>query len=108
MSIKKRSIKLTKAYIDQLDRVPFEEQLENYKAAYSKKIKEANPKITKLANTKMDEAIRKNKDMESEGKYDMSMFNSDDKPKKKFYYYETEKYLDEDEELMEVAYGYQS
>ena len=106
MSIKKRSIKLTKAYIDQLDRVPFEEQLENYKAAYSKKIKEANPKITKLANTKMDEAIRKNKDMESEGKYDMSMFNSDDKPKKKFYYYETEKYLDEDEELMEVAYGY--
>lgn len=65
-----------------------------------------NPKITKLANTKMDEAIRKNKDMESEGKYDMSMFNSDDKPKKKFYYYETEKYLDEDEELMEVAYGY--
>ena len=56
----------------------------------------------------MDEAIRKNKDMESEGKYDMSMFNSDDKPKKKFYYYETEKYLDEDEELMEVAHGYYS
>ena len=49
---------------------------------------------------------QKNKEMEAYGKNDMSMFLNDDAPKKKFYYYETEKYLDEEEDLMEVAYGY--
>ena len=46
-----------------------------------------------LANTEMDKVIQKNKEMEAYGKYDMSMFLNDEKPKKKFYFYETDKYL---------------
>ena len=106
MAIKKRSIKATQAYLENLQDIPFEEQCENYKVAYGKVIKNANPKITKIANTNMDKAIRKSKDMEADGKYDMSMFLDPEKPKKKFYYYETEKYLDEEDDLTEVAYGY--
>ena len=89
-------LKATEAYLENLQDIPFEEQCENYKVAYGKVIKNANPKITKIANTNMDKAIRKSKDMEADGKYDMSMFLDPEKPKKKFYYYETEKYLDEE------------
>ena len=47
----------------------------------------------------MDKAIQKNKDIESYGKADLSIFLPE-KEKKKFYHWETEKYLDEpDEEL---------
>ena len=106
IAIKKRSLKATEAYLENLQDIPFEEQCENYKVAYGKVIKNANPKITKIANTNMDKAIRKSKDMEADGKYDMSMFLDPEKPKKKFYYYETEKYLDEEDDLTEVAYGY--
>ncbi|MBR6126778.1 DDE-type integrase/transposase/recombinase [bacterium] len=106
MEIKKRSLKITKAYLDDIEKIPFEEQCENYKTVFAKKIKKANPKITKIANTSMDQAVQKRKEMDAYGKNDMSMFLNEDAPKKKFYYYETEKYLDEDDDLMEVAYGY--
>ena len=106
MEIKKRSLKITKAYLDDIEKIPFEEQCENYKTVFAKKIKKANPKITKIANTSMDQAVQKRKEMDAYGKNDISMFLNDDAPKKKFYYYETEKYLDEDDDLMEVAYGY--
>ena len=48
----------------------------------------------------MDKAIQKNKDMESYGKADLSIFLNKEEPpkKKKFYHWETEKYLDEPEE----------
>jgi len=106
IAIKKRCLKTTEEYLENLQDIPFEEQCENYKVAYGKVIKNANPKVTKIANTNMDKAIRKSKEMESDGKYDMSMFLDPEKPKKKFYYYETEKYLDEEDDLTEVAYGY--
>ena len=106
MAIKKRSLKITKEYLKEVQSIPFSEKCENYKSAYKKDIDETKPKITKLANTIMDQVIRQNKEMEANGKYDMSMFLNDDTPKKKFYYYETEKELDEDDDLMEVAYGY--
>ena len=106
MAIKQRSLKATKAYLKGLKTIPFEEQCENYKIAYAQVNKELKPHVTRLANTEMDKVIQKNKEMEAYGKYDMSMFLNDEKPKKKFYFYETDKYLDEEEDLMEVAYGY--
>lgn len=40
LAIKKHSLKLTKAYLDNLEMIPIEEQCNNYKLAYAKKEKE--------------------------------------------------------------------
>lgn len=68
MSNKKRNLKVAKAYIQQTREIPIEEQCENYKAAYSSVERAENnkhkPKVSKLANTNMDNAIRKAKEME--------------------------------------------
>ena len=109
MSIKKRNLKVAKSYIKQTQNIPIEEQYENYKYAYNSMIKESkyNPKVTKIANTKMDQAIKKSKEMELVGKHDLGMF-MDDSPKivkdNDLYLFETDKILEE--ELKEVAYGY--
>ena len=83
----------------------FQEKCENYKAAYAKVIKDANPKISKIANTKMDKAIRKNKEMEAFGKNDLSQFlEIETKQTKPLYLFETDKILDE--EVKGAANGY--
>ena len=93
MEIKKRSLKITKAYLDDIEKIPFEEQCENYKTVFSKKIKKANPKITKIANTSMDQAVKKRKEMEAEGKYDLSLFIPEEKPEEELFLYETDRYV---------------
>ena len=105
MSIKKRNLKVAKAYIKQTQEISIEEQCENYKTAFASVEKQKKPRITKLANTNMDMAIRKNKEMVAQGKRDLSMFLNEptikDEP---LYLFETDKILDE--ELKGVAYGY--
>ena len=105
MSIKKRNLKVAKAYIKQTQEISIEEQCENYKMAFASVEKQKKPRITKLANTNMDMAIRKNKEMVAQGKRDLSMFLNEptikDEP---LYLFETDKILDE--ELKGVAYGY--
>ena len=105
MSIKKRNLKVAKAYIKQTQEISIEEQCENYKTAFASVEKQKKPRITKLANTNMDMAIRKNKEMVAQGKHDLSMFLNEptikDEP---LYLFETDKILDE--ELKGVAYGY--
>ena len=104
MEIKKRSLKLTKAYLEDIEKIPFEEQCENYKTVFAKKIKKANPKVTKIANTCMDQAVQKRKEMEQFGKNDLSMFIPDEKPKEeKLYLFETDRLIDQ--ELKGVANG---
>ena len=104
LAIKKHSLKLTKAYLDNLEMIPIEEQCNNYKLAYAKKEKESKPKVTIIANTPMDKAIRKNKDMEAFGKNDLTMFMPEQKPKEEdLYLFETDLILDE--ELKGVANG---
>ena len=93
ISAKKRCLKTTEEYLGNLQDIPFEEQCENYKVAYGKVIKKANPKVTKIANTNMDKAIRKNKEMESEGKYDLSLFIPEEKPEEELFLYETDRYV---------------
>ena len=105
MANKKRNYKIAKAYIKQIQQIPLEEQCENYKAAYASVEKEAKPKITKFANTNMDKAIRKNKEMEAFGQYDLSIFlNEEKKEEKPLYLYETDKILAE--RAKGVANGY--
>lgn len=105
MSIKKRNLKVAKAYIKQTREISLEEQCENYKTAYASFEKQTNTRVSKLANTNMDKAIRKNKEMEAFGKQDLSMFVDEtlikDEP---LYLFETDKILEE--ELKGVAYGY--
>lgn len=97
MSIKKRNLKVAKAYIKQTQEISLEEQCENYKTAYASIEKSAKPKVSKLANTNMDKAIRKNKEMELQGKYDLSMFITDTKNQDEpLYLFETDKILDEE------------
>lgn len=74
MGNKKRNLKIAKAYIKQTREIPLEEQCENYKAAYSSIEKSAKTKVSKIANTNMDKAIRKNKKMEEFGRQDLSKF----------------------------------
>lgn len=51
MSIKKRNLKVAKAYIQQTREISIEEQCENYKTAYASVEKAAKPKVSKIANT---------------------------------------------------------
>lgn len=105
MANKKRNLKVAKAYIKQTREISLEEQCENYKTAYASVEREVKPRVSKLANTNMDKAIRKNKEMEAVGKYDLSMFldetNIQDEP---LYLFETDKILED--ELKGVANGY--
>ena len=105
MAIKKRSLKIAKSYIKQNREISIEEKCANYKAAYASVEKQTKPKVSLIANTKMDKVIQKSKEMESFGKYDLSMFLNDSKPEEKpLYLYETDKILDQ--ELKGVANGY--
>ena len=62
---KKRALKNTKAFLEGLEMIPFEEQCENYKVAYYKEIPDPNPKIIRLVRDPIIEgAIRKVKEDE--------------------------------------------
>lgn len=104
LSIKKRNLKITKAYIKQIREISLEEQYENYKAAYASSNKDykKNVKISKIANTNMDKAIQKNKEMESFGRQDLSVFLEDKKPEEKLYLFETDKILEKERIKMET------
>lgn len=104
LSIKKRNLKITKAYIKQSREIPLEEQYENYKAAYDSTNKDykKNIKISKIANTNMDKAIQKNKEMEAFGRQDLSVFSEDKKPEEKLYLFETDKILEKERIEMEA------
>ena len=113
VSVKKRNLKAAKEYIKQTRKISLEEQYENYKIAYANNQREfqAKPKVSKIANTNMDKAIRKNKDMGAFGKADLSLLldeklNAD--KEKPLYLFETDKILDEEykSDLGGIAYGY--
>ena len=105
MSIKKRNLKVAKAYIQQTQEIPAQEQYENYKMAYAKVIKDSKPHISRIANTNMDRAIRKNAEMEELNKQDLSAFIDDKTTNEQpLYLFETDKILQE--ELKGVANGY--
>lgn len=109
MSIKKRNLKITKSYIKQTREISLEEKCENYKTAYASVEKACKPKVSKIANTNMDKAIRKNKEMEAFGRQDLSMF-LDEKivNEEPLYLFETDKILEDERKasLKEVANGY--
>lgn len=108
MAIKKRNLKVAKSYIRQTQNIPIEEQYENYKAVYNSIISDSeyNPKISKIANTKMDKAIKKAKNMEKVGKHDLTMFIDDKNTaeNESLYLFETDKILEE--EFKEASGGY--
>lgn len=104
LSIKKRNLKITKAYIKQTREIPIEEQYENYKAAYDSTNKDYKKsiKVSKIANTNMDKAIQKNKEMEAFGRQNLSVFLEDKKPEEKLYLFETDKILEKERIEMEA------
>ena len=109
MSIKKRNLKITKSYIKQTREISLEEKCENYKTAYASLEKACKPKVSKIANTNMDKAIRKNKEMEAFGRQDLSMFLEEKVVKEEpLYLFETDKILEEERKasLKGVANGY--
>lgn len=109
MSIKKRNLKITKSYIKQTREISLEEKCENYKTAYASVEKACKPKVSRIANTNMDKAIRKNKEMEAFGRQDLSMFLDEKVVKEEpLYLFETDKILEEERKasLKGVANGY--
>ena len=104
LSIKKRNLKITKAYIKQTREIPLEEQYENYKVAYDSTNKDYQKsiKISKIANTNMDKTIQKNKEMKAFGRQDLSVFLEDKKPEEKLYLFETDKILEKERIEMEA------
>ena len=88
-----------------LSAVAIQEKCKNYEAAYASVEKACNPKVSIIANTNMDKAIRKAKEMDAFGKNDLTMFQDDIPPKEEsLYLFETDKILEE--ELQGVANGY--
>lgn len=113
MSIKKRNLKVAKSYIKQTREISLEEKCENYKTAYASVEKACKPKISKIANTNMDKAIRKNMEMEAFGRQDLSVFLDERVEEKPLYLFETDKILEDEEAsfreklcLKGVANGY--
>jgi len=104
ISNKKRINKVVQAYAKQTQEIGIEEQCQNYKAAYLNAAAEANPKISKIANTNMDKAIRKSKKQQSVGKQNLSMFKDFANTSEKFYLFETDLLLEQ--ESKGVKYGY--
>ena len=82
IAIKNQAKKIAKAYAQQTDEIGLVEKCENYKALYIDSVSVSTPKVSKLANTNMDKAIKKQKAFEKIGKQDLSAFlpeESDDK-----------------------------
>ena len=62
---KKRAIKNTKSFLEGIEKIPLEEQCENYKAVFNKEIPNAKPKVVRiLYDSHIEAAIRKMKEME--------------------------------------------
>ncbi len=62
---KRRAIKNTKSFLEGIERIPFAEKLENYKAVYNKEIPKAKPKVVRiLHDSHIEAAARKMKEME--------------------------------------------
>lgn len=105
---KKRVQKIVQAYAKQTQEIGIEEQCQNYKAAYLNSNAEVSPKVSKIANTNMDKAVRKNKKQESKGKQNLSILTDDstttEKFSEKFYLFETDLLLEQ--ESKGVKYGY--
>ena len=106
MARKKRNLKTAVAYIKQDKTISLTEKCENYKAAYRSVEREfkKNVKVTKIANTNMDKAIQKKKEMDEFGHADLSEFllaaelekkNREEEPV--FYFWETDRRLAEEE-----------
>lgn len=105
MAIKKRALKIAKSYIETSEQITPEELYENYKAFCKKPIKDANPCVTKIANTNMDKAIQKSKEMAAFGKADLSVFMDESEPEEELLYlFETDKRVAQ--EMKGVASGY--
>lgn len=105
MANKKRNLKIAREYIKQNKEISLEEQCLNYKSAYASLEKKSKPKVSRIANTNMDKAIRKNKENEVFGKQDLSIFlDETTNSEEKIYLFETDILLDE--EVKGVANGY--
>ena len=79
---------------------------DSYKAAFASVEKENKPRISRIANTNMDKAIRKSKEMEAIYKQDLSPFINEitDKKEESLYLFETDKILED--ELKGAVNGY--
>jgi hypothetical protein len=64
----------------------------------------ANPKVSKIANTNMDKAIRKNREQQKVGKQNLSILKDFSNTSEKFYLFETDLLLEQ--ESKGVKYGY--
>lgn len=65
MERKKRAWKNTKSFLKDLERIPFAEKCENYKAVFNKEIPKAKPKVIRiLHDSHIEAAVRKMKEME--------------------------------------------
>lgn len=104
ISNKKRINKVVQAYAKQTQEISIEEQCQNYKAAYLNSAAKANPKISKIANTNMDKAIRKNKKQQAVRKQNLSILKDFSNTSEKFYLFETDLLLEQ--ESKGVKYGY--
>lgn len=97
MAIKKRNKKIAQSFIENQREISLEEKYENYRVVFENTNKPiAKPKVTKLANTKMDKAIRKNKEMEDFGKYDLSGLINESPKEETLYLFETDKIIAEE------------
>ena len=110
MAAKKRHLNVAKSYIKQNREIGLEEICDNYKVAYSSVIKDSKPKektnVSIIANTKMDEAIRKNKEMEAFGRQDLSIFlDKNPQYEETLYLFETDKILEEEGINMKKKYA---
>ena len=96
MSIKRRNFKTAKSYIKNTMEISPQEKYENYKAAYNSLEKDfkADVKISKIANTNMDKALRKKKEQKAAANIDLSIFlQKENEQEQEFYLFETDKIL---------------
>ena len=75
MERKKRAWKNTKSFLEGIEKIPLEEQCENYKAVFNKEIPKAKPKVLRiLYDSHIEAAVRKMKEMEKVKKLQDKVF----------------------------------
>jgi len=92
-SLKKADYKAAKVG-SKVNELELSKKIADLKKAVDQKNYEPDPKIMKLSNTQMDQAVKQARELELAGSYDIKPFVPQVKPKRKIYLFESDKRAD--------------
>jgi hypothetical protein len=105
ISTKKRNKKIAKAYTS-IEEIELNEKVLNHKTVLAENNYPLNPKVSIMANSKMDKAVRKQKNNEKIGTHDLSIFLEEPQKEQNLYLFESDREIEKAEQEYLKNYGY--